>query len=190
MIKIFWFRRWAIFCRECWSFKFSHDVLPDASHFAVVFFFFFHCNGSWKPTIHVILWPWHYALKAYLLLRNHIGVLKITVPYFLVQLHLQGQTMTPTNQPGSHCFACTGGCAWRTTLPKGENYNCDAPLADSDFGKRAGDFVNLSITQSQSQFEAAKSSLKTETTKLLFVECISKNFLYSLFTNLAFPHWG
>lgn len=80
--------------------------------------------------------------------------------------------------------------AEKATLSKGDNYNCDAPLADSDFGKRAGTLVNLSITPRQSQFEAAKSSLKTETTKLLFVECISKSFLHSLFTNLAFPHQG
>lgn len=102
---------------------------------------------------------------------------------------LRTNKIIQTNQPGSHCFTCTGICAGKATLPKGENYNSDAPLPDTDFGKRAGAFINLSITTSQSQFEASKSSLKAETTKLLFVVCISKYFLHSLFTNLTFPHW-
>lgn len=74
-----------MFGRGCWGPKVSHDVFPDALPFAVVFHTVMVVRNP-LPTVfcdHGIR-----LLKAYLLLRNIIDVLKITVLYFLVQLHL------------------------------------------------------------------------------------------------------
>lgn len=116
------------------------------------------------------------------------------------------QTITQKNQPGSHCFTCTGGCAGKAALAKVENYNCDAPLADADFGKRAGAFINLSITPSQSQLEVTKvaSKLRLQSSYFLdvfqrtsFIHClpiwpfliVGRKALWTLITCKLKSHW-
>lgn len=92
----------------------------------------------------------------------------------------RASSLKTNNNPNKPAWTPLEDVQGRQHCQQGENYSCDAPLADSDFGSRPGAFINLSAI--------AKSSLKTESTKPLFVECISKHFLHSLFTDQAFPH--